>query len=83
MLPVGVPVISVEASGKYGWQQLSHVQIGLDEYGRSAPLKDVQKFFGFQPEQIAETVGKVLGKTGGSKKMPTLFVQQDAINLSE
>jgi transketolase len=37
-LPVGVRTVSVEALGTLGWEKYSHLQIGMNSYGASAPL---------------------------------------------
>jgi transketolase len=36
--------------------------IGMRTFGASAPLKDVQKKFGFEPETVVETALAQLGK---------------------
>jgi transketolase len=53
--------VAIEAGTPFGWSQ--HVGeaglvIGLNRFGASAPLKDLQKFFGFTPEAVAERVEK-------------------------
>lgn len=45
--------VSIEALGTFGWTKYSDFQIGLDEFGRSAPSKDVFEFFGFTPEAVS------------------------------
>merc|ERR1712048_552342 len=56
VLPAGVLTVSVEASSTLGWSKLSHFQIGVDTFGASAPLKDIQKHFGFTGTQVAAKV---------------------------
>ena len=34
---LGVPVLSVEAATTSGWAKYSHMQIGIDRFGKSAP----------------------------------------------
>lgn len=48
--------ISIEALSTFGWSKYSDFQIGLDEYGRSAPGADVYEYFGFTPEAVASKV---------------------------
>ena len=36
--------------------------IGMHTFGASAPLKELQKKFGFTPENLVTTARKVLGK---------------------
>ncbi len=42
-----------------GWT--GHV-IGMKTFGASAPLKELQRKFGFEPEHVADTVKELLGK---------------------
>ena len=47
--------VSVEAASVIGWERYVGSEgsmIGMHTFGRSAPIKDVQKFFGFVPENI-------------------------------
>ncbi len=34
-----MPVVSVEASGTYGWDRYAHLNIGMTTFGASAPLE--------------------------------------------
>jgi len=36
--------------------------IGMHTFGASAPLKELQKKFGFQPDKVVAAVKEVLGK---------------------
>jgi transketolase len=47
VLPDGVPIMSIEASGTHGWSKYSHVAYGMTTFGMSAPLKDIYAYFGF------------------------------------
>jgi len=50
--------ISIEFAGTVGWERyvgLDGVMIGMRTFGASAPLQELQKKFGFTPEQIAAT----------------------------
>jgi len=53
VLAPGVPTISVEALGTYGWSKYSNFHIGMTTFGASAPLEVVMDHFGFTPEKIA------------------------------
>jgi transketolase len=47
--------VSVEAASVIGWERYVGSEgssIGMHTFGRSAPIKDVQKLFGFEPEHI-------------------------------
>lgn len=37
VLPLGVPVVSVEAASTFGWSKWSDVSVGIDTFGASAP----------------------------------------------
>ncbi len=39
VLPVGVPVVSIEAQGTSGWSRYAHFSIGIPEWGASAPYE--------------------------------------------
>jgi transketolase len=36
--------------------------IGMKTFGASAPLKELQKKFGFEPDQVAAAAKQLLGK---------------------
>jgi len=63
VLPLSTPIVSIEAAMKFGWERYSHHQIGLSSFGLSAPIKDIKKHFGFEPEQIASTVESMLSES--------------------
>jgi transketolase len=56
--------IAIEQASTFGWERYvgtaDHV-IGMRTFGASAPLKELQKRFGFEPEQVIATVKKLLG----------------------
>lgn len=57
--------ISVEQASTMGWQRYVGTQgrtIGMHTFGASAPLKELQKKFGFVPERIVATAKELLGK---------------------
>ncbi len=57
--------ISVEQASTMGWQRyvgLEGRMIGMHTFGASAPLKELQKKFGFMPERIVATAKELLGK---------------------
>lgn len=54
ILPIGIPVISVEASSTIGWSKYSHSSIGMTTFGASAPGKENMKNFGFSVENIVD-----------------------------
>jgi transketolase len=57
--------VSVEQASIVGWDRYVGSKgkiIGMHTFGASAPLKELQKKFGFQPETVVAAVKEVLGK---------------------
>eukprot|EP01083_Nonionella_stella_P008455 24403_1 len=54
------PVISVEAASVAGWAAMSHFQIGMRSFGKSAKAKDLLSHFGFTPENVVAQTKKFL-----------------------
>ena len=65
VLPRGVKArVAIEQASTLGWERYvgdSGVVIGMKTFGASAPLKELQRKFGFEPDQIL-TVAKELLK---------------------
>ena len=63
VLPAGVPRVAVEMGVSDGWWKYGVAAVvGIDTYGESAPAPVLFKHFGFTPENVADTVEKVLRK---------------------
>ncbi|XAH23518.1 transketolase [Xylophilus sp. GW821-FHT01B05] len=63
VLPAGTPRVAVEMGVTDGWWKYGvDAVVGIDHYGESAPANVLFKEFGFTPENVADTVRKVLGK---------------------
>ena len=63
VLPAGVPRIAVEMGVSDGWWKYGCAAVvGIDTYGESAPATALFQHFGFTPQNVADTVQKVLGK---------------------
>ncbi|MES2415913.1 MAG: transketolase [Pseudomonadota bacterium] len=63
VLPEGIPRIAVEMGVTDGWWKYGCAAVvGIDSYGESAPAPVLFKHFGFTPENVADTVRKVLRK---------------------
>ncbi|MFT6589631.1 MAG: transketolase [Rhodoferax sp.] len=63
VLPAGLPRIAVEMGVTDGWWKYGCAAVvGIDSYGESAPASVLFKLFGFTPENVADTVEKVLRK---------------------
>jgi transketolase len=57
--------IAVEQGSVLGWERYvgaSGQVIGMKTFGASAPLKELQKKFGFEPERIVTTAKELLGR---------------------
>ncbi len=66
VLPLEVKArVAVEQAATFGWSQYvgpSGTVIGMRRFGASAPIKDLQKKFGFTTENVVATARKAMGK---------------------
>lgn len=51
--------VSIEMLSTFGWAKYADTNIGLDQFGASAPAKDVFKKFNFTPEFVTSVVEKL------------------------
>ena len=51
--------VSIEMLSTFGWAKYADTNIGLDQFGASAPAKDVFKKFNFTAEYVASVVEKL------------------------
>jgi transketolase len=66
VLPPAVKTrIAIEQGSTFGWERYvgdaGHV-IGMKTFGASAPLKELQKKFGFEPDRVVATAKELLGR---------------------
>ena len=57
--------VAVEQASTFGWERYvgrSGRVIGMKTFGASAPLKELQRKFGFEPEHVAAAAKELLGK---------------------
>lgn len=57
--------VSVEQASTFGWERYvgrSGRMIGMKTFGASAPLKELQRKFGFEPERVTEVAKELLGR---------------------
>jgi transketolase len=57
--------VAVEQASTLGWERYvgrSGQVIGMKTFGASAPLKELQRKFGFEPDQVVEAAKKQLGR---------------------
>ena len=69
IFPMGVPVLSVEASSPYGWSKYANASHGMTTFGASGSQPDVYEKFGFTPQVIAKK-GKQLVDYFKSRHVP-------------
>mgnify|MGYP003693758467 FL=1 len=66
VLPPNVKArVAVEQASTLGWERYvgrSGQVIGMKTFGASAPLKELQRKFGFEPDQIVAAAKKQLGR---------------------
>ena len=66
VLPPGVTArVAVEQASTFGWERYVGMTgriIGMKTFGASAPLKELQKRFGFEPDQVAAAARDLLGR---------------------
>jgi transketolase len=64
VLPASVTArVSVEQASTMGWNRYAHRNIGMTTFGASAPLKELQKKFGFTPDAITSAAKEEIAKT--------------------
>jgi transketolase len=64
VLPVGVPILAIEAGASLGWKSYVGPQIeviGVDKFGASAPGETVMRQYGFSVENISKRAKNILG----------------------
>jgi transketolase len=70
VLPPNVTArVSVEQASTFGWSKYVGIgghSIGMSSFGASAPLKDLQKKFGFTADRIVESAHQQLESQGSS-----------------
>jgi len=66
VLPPSVTArVSIEMASTFGWDRYvgpKGKSIGMHSFGASAPLKDLLKKFGFEPENVVAAAKQLLGK---------------------
>jgi len=57
--------VAIEEASTFGWERYvgdSGVVIGMKTFGASAPLKELQRKFGFEPERVVAVAKQLLGR---------------------
>jgi transketolase len=63
--PKVIARVSIEQASTFGWERYvgaSGRMIGMHTFGASAPLKELQRKFGFEPDRVVEVAKELLGK---------------------
>jgi transketolase len=58
--------VAVEQASTFGWAQyvgMDGIVIGMQTFGASAPLKELQKKFGFSPDRVVEAAQTAIART--------------------
>ena len=65
LLPTVKARVAVEQASTLGWERYvgpSGRVIGMKTFGASAPLKELQRKFGFEPERVVAAAKELLGR---------------------
>jgi transketolase len=63
VLPPAVKArVSVEQASTFGWDRYAGRRIGMHTFGASAPLKELQKKFGFTPDAVIAAAKEEIAK---------------------
>ena len=63
VLPPAVKArVSVEQASTFGWDRYASHRIGMHTFGASAPLKELQKKFGFTPDAVIAAAKEEIAK---------------------
>jgi transketolase len=57
--------VAIEEASTFGWERYvgpSGRVIGMKTFGASAPLKELQRRFGFEPDRVVEVAKEILGR---------------------
>jgi transketolase len=72
VIPPGVTArVAVEAASTLGWERYvgrGGAIIGMNTFGASAPLKDLQRRFGFEPENVVRVAKEQIARGGQASK---------------
>jgi len=65
VLPPNVKArVSVEQASTMGWQRYANGNVGMTTFGASAPLKELQKKFGFTPDAVVSAAKDQIAEAG-------------------
>ena len=64
LFPADSLVVSIEAGSEGPWRKYADYLLGYSDFGASAPEKELRKQFGFEPEQLRDTLIEWLKEDG-------------------
>jgi transketolase len=64
VIPIGLPVLGIEAGVELGWERYAFAFVGMTGYGLSGKDTDVMKHFGFTPEHVADRAVYLIEELG-------------------
>jgi len=64
VLPIGVPVLSVEAASTFGWSTFADDSIGIDRFGASAPGNVALQRLGISVDNVVQHARELLETLG-------------------
>jgi transketolase len=65
VLPAAVKArVSVEQASTFGWERYAGSHVGMTTFGASAPLKELQRKFGFTPEAVVAAAKRQILQSG-------------------
>jgi len=62
VFPSGVPVLSVEAAVKFGWERYADDSVSIERFGVSAPGNVVLQQLGINVDHVVERAQALLGR---------------------
>jgi transketolase len=65
--------VAIEQASTLGWERYvgdTGLVIGMKTFGASAPLKELQQHFGFEPDRVVAVAKEVLGRKQGYPSAP-------------
>jgi transketolase len=57
--------VAIEEASTFGWERYVGASgriIGMKTFGASAPLKELQRHFGFEPDRLIAVAKELLGR---------------------
>ncbi|KAI9304772.1 transketolase [Cunninghamella echinulata] len=75
VLTPGVPVVSIESLGVWGWERYAHAHVGMTTFGASGPIKDLYNKFNITVDAAAEKAKKTIAHFQKVGYVPELGLQ--------